>query len=201
MAIHRDLPETELHEPKGIVSATTADAGKVITPSASNDGQGELRAITRQEIGYPPAYGSMTMTNSTSTISVTQATDSTLATNNDYVEVTLSMGFNNLKNMGSGTNNLVIQNSGVYQVDFWANLKSDTNSTIAAIKFVVNDTDFVARRPKALLPNPADPGNISGSGVHDFTAGDTVKLYVAATKNCNITIEDMAFTLNLVEVV
>lgn len=200
MAVHRDLPETELHEPKGILSATTADAGKVLTPSGTTNGQGELRALTRLEVGLTPAHGSMNITDNSTAVSITAAVDSNLGTNTDFQEITTAAGFTNMKNMSSGINSLIIQQAGTYQVDFWANLKVSTTATVVAIKFVVNGTDFVNRRPKALLPNPADPGNIAGCGIHDFAVGDEIKLYAASTKTTNLTVEDMAFTLNIIEV-
>ena len=56
MAIHKDLPSSELHEPKGIVGASTSDAGKVITPSASTAGTGVLRKLTELEIDNKVCY-------------------------------------------------------------------------------------------------------------------------------------------------
>lgn len=50
MAIHRDLPASEVHEAKQIIGAVTADAGKVITPSGSSNGVGELRNLATSEI-------------------------------------------------------------------------------------------------------------------------------------------------------
>lgn len=50
MAIHRDLPASEVHEAKQIIGAVTADAGKVITPSGSGNGVGELRNLATSEI-------------------------------------------------------------------------------------------------------------------------------------------------------
>lgn len=50
MSIHRDLPSSEVHEAKQIIDALTTDAGKVITPSATNAGQGELRSLTLADI-------------------------------------------------------------------------------------------------------------------------------------------------------
>ena len=49
MAIHRDLPNSELHEPKHIQAATApGDAGKVIV--AKGDGTSELRKLVRADI-------------------------------------------------------------------------------------------------------------------------------------------------------
>lgn len=48
--IHKDIPAGECHEAKQIIGATTADAGKVITPSASAAGTGSLRNLVEQEV-------------------------------------------------------------------------------------------------------------------------------------------------------
>jgi hypothetical protein len=50
MAEHRDLTGASLHECKLIDSAGTGDAGKVITPSSTDAGVGELRQLTETEI-------------------------------------------------------------------------------------------------------------------------------------------------------
>lgn len=49
--LHLNLPASEIHEAKQIVGATSADAGKVITPSAV-DGVGELRKLLSNEINW-----------------------------------------------------------------------------------------------------------------------------------------------------
>lgn len=49
-AQHSALTGSSLHEPKYIQTAATSDAGKVITPSASTAGTGDLRQLTLAEI-------------------------------------------------------------------------------------------------------------------------------------------------------
>lgn len=56
MAEHNTLTGSALHEPKGIDSAGTSDAGKVITPSSSTAGTGELRKLAESEITGKVAY-------------------------------------------------------------------------------------------------------------------------------------------------
>jgi hypothetical protein len=51
MPAHQSITDaTKIHEAKQIASATTADAGKVITPSASTDGVGSLRKLAVNEL-------------------------------------------------------------------------------------------------------------------------------------------------------
>ena len=47
---HKSLPAGSLHEDKLIASATTADAGKVTTPSSSTKGVGVLRNLTLADL-------------------------------------------------------------------------------------------------------------------------------------------------------
>lgn len=56
MAEHNTLTGNSLHEPKGIDSAGTSDAGKVLTPSSSTAGEGELRFLTESEVSGKIEY-------------------------------------------------------------------------------------------------------------------------------------------------
>jgi len=47
---HSDLPNDKLHEPKHILTSTTADAGKVITPSSVTSGTSQLRYLDLDDI-------------------------------------------------------------------------------------------------------------------------------------------------------
>jgi hypothetical protein len=47
---HSALPNSELHEPKHILTSTTADAGKVITPSSVTSGTSQLRLLTLDDL-------------------------------------------------------------------------------------------------------------------------------------------------------
>lgn len=50
MAEHSTLGSADVHEPKGITTATTADSGKVITPSATSNGVSTLRQLTDSDL-------------------------------------------------------------------------------------------------------------------------------------------------------
>lgn len=50
MAEHNTLTGSSVHEEKYISSAGTSDAGKVVTPSSSTAGQGELRKLVVTEL-------------------------------------------------------------------------------------------------------------------------------------------------------
>ncbi len=213
---HRNIPESGLHEPKGVSTAASdrvyisdgAGSGAwskvdadAIQGTINNGVSANLRVVTDGSGGFAteatPAssFGTMNLTDNTATKSVTAATDTSLNDNADFVELDLSLSFENVVNMTAGSNSLTLSADGVYIIDFWANVKSDTNATKFSLKFVVNDTDFVARGPKLTLGTNGQIYNMSANGIHDFTSGDVVKAYIAADKTCNITIEDMTFQL------
>lgn len=48
--LHTALTTAQVHEPKHITSSTTADTGKVITPSDSASGTSVLRKLTEEDI-------------------------------------------------------------------------------------------------------------------------------------------------------
>lgn len=52
---HVNIPSANCHEPKHISDASTGDAGKVITPSASTPGVSVLRFLTPSDIGADPS--------------------------------------------------------------------------------------------------------------------------------------------------
>lgn len=59
---HKDLPQAQLHEPKQIKGAGTADSGKAITPSESTAGVGTLRFLASSEITYDPTASGLSAT-------------------------------------------------------------------------------------------------------------------------------------------
>lgn len=217
MAIeHRDLPESGLHEPKGISLAASnrvyisdgAGSGAwapldadALQGTISNSVAASLRVITDGSGGFTteptPAssFGTMNLTGNTTAKSVTAATDGTLNSNGDFVEFDLSLQFENLTNMTNSSNSLILSATGLYLIDFWAGLKSSINATKLSLKFVVNGTVFVARGPKLTLGTNGQIYNLSANGIHSFSEGDEVKMYIAADKNCDITIEDLTFQL------
>lgn len=217
MAIeHRNIPESGLHEPKGVSLAasnrvyTSNGAGSgawskvdadVLQGSINNAVAAGLRVITDGAGGFntepTPAssFGTLNLTDNTTTKSVTVAADSSLNNNADFQEFDISLTTENLVNMGSTSNSLILQANGLYLIDFWANVKSDTNATKFSLKFVIDGTDFVTRGPKLTLGTAGQIYNMSANGIHNFNNGDSLKVYIAADKNCAITIEDMTFQL------
>lgn len=213
---HKSIPESGLHEPKGVSTAASdrvyvADgvgSGSWSLISADslqgtiNDGlAGNLRVITDGSGGFTteptPAssFGTLNLTDNTTTKSVTAASDSTLNTDSDFTPLDIALTAESLENMGSSSNSLVLQASGLYLIDFWANVSASVNGTKFSLKFVIDDTTFVARGPKTTLTTQNQIYNISANGLHSFTAGQEINLYIATSTTTDVTIEDMTFQL------
>lgn len=213
---HRNLPDNALHEPKG---ASSAGADRVYISNGSGSGswgkvnanvlQGGLttgveagrRVVTdgaggfTSELTPASAYGTMNLTNNTTVKNVVAATDGTLNTFGDYTKLDIALNTSNIANMGSGTNFLTVEEEGLYLIDFWGSVKSNINSTKFALTFAKNDNVGVPREIKSTLASQNVIYNMAGSGIHSFTIGDQISLYIAADKNCDITIEDMNFRM------
>lgn len=201
MPEHVDIQNADCHEPKHITDALTSDAGKVITPSSTTAGDSELRKLLRSELSdYAEAYGQQTITANTTALALTAATDTTLATAGDYVQVTgvfdaVPHGLNH--NVTQATDQLTVDQTGVYRIEVYANTSSDVASTVCAFRFAINGTVGVARQPKHLMKSAGDVNNAAAHGFISLTATDVITLYVAADKTCNLTIEDAVFELHL----
>lgn len=144
----------------------------------------------------PLDHGQRAISNNATVIAKTAAVDATLATNTDYTQVA---GIWNATPDGQNfgitqqTNSFTIAKSGVYRVELWVNVKSDTNNTQVGFKFAVNGTISLIRRPKVFMRNIGEVHNGAAYGYAHFTAGDVITLWMASTQTANITIEDCVF--------
>jgi hypothetical protein len=212
---HRNIPDGELHEPKGAANALSgtfyksdgAGSGSWGKLSDSNvEGLGPnspagLRLVTDGNGGFAAeaipgsAFGTMNLTNNAASIAVTAASNSNLQNNSDYQELSLALNFDSVEGMGTGSNYLEVEQSGLYLIDYWSNVRASQNNTKFALKFVINDTTFVPRGPRTNLITQDVAHNQSANGIHNFSSGDRVKLYVACDKSVNLTITDMTFQM------
>lgn len=199
----RTLVSSEVHEPKHISNSTAADAGKVITPLSG--GTSELRSLTPAEVGINFIYGEAALDANTTSFSVAAASDTTLYDTTDYIQMNSvrlpGMYFD--QNFGgvtfnSTTNGLTPPVSGVYRLNFWMNIVSDTTSTMLGIKAKTNGT-WATFTIKNEVPSVDRVQNIKGCTMLPLTADDEVTLWCASDKSANVTVEDMRFDLSLVK--
>lgn len=221
MAIeHINIPESGLHEPKGASTASSdttyisdgAGSGswrKVdadsMQGSVQNSGEEGLSLVSDGAGGFKysvlpgTARASMSLTQNSVAIPVTAAATSGFSDNSDFTEIGLAFGFSEAQGVVTGSNFITIDVAGTYRIDFWANAKSSMAASIVAVKFAINGTSFVSRSPKLRLPDAGDLDNLAGSGIYTLSQGDEIKLYVACNNTADITFEDAAFNISLLE--
>lgn len=201
MAGHKDLTGTDLHQPKGMSTATggASDVGKVVTSDGA--GASSIRKLIPAEVGLPEHYGQLTISNNATVIAMTAATDSTLATNSDYIQVTgvfdaIPHGVN--RGVTQQTNSLTATQDGTYHVEVWLDAASSVVSTTMALKFAVDGVISLVRRPKNFLRNSGEFHNMAAFGLVPLTANQVITLHMASDKTADITLEDAVFQLTLV---
>lgn len=201
MGLHKDVGETNMHEPKNMTTATAGagDIGKVVV--SKGDGTSELRKLKRTELSDTfEHYGQLNISNNSTVLGLTAAADSTLVTNTDYIKVTgifdaVPHGQNNGVTQQADT--ITATQDGVYVVHFWVDTSSSVNSTVVAFKFAVDGVISLVRRPKNFLRNINEFHNMSAHGFLTLTAGQTVDLRIASDKTADIILEDAVFSLFL----
>lgn len=185
-------------------------AGTIITMGARQEGMRVWDKTTNGMyiwdgsawVGFastPPVateYGQRAITNNATTISVTAAADSTLNSNGDYIQI---VGIWNAtpdgENFGATqqTNTFTVATSGFYRIEVWLSCASSANNTQVAVKFGVNGSITLGRRPKVFLRNTGEVHGLSAFGYHHFDAGDVISLWIASTQTANIRVEDAVF--------
>lgn len=201
MGLHKDVAEDNMHEPKGTTTLTggASDIGKVIV--SKGDGTTETRKLTLAELNSAEAqYGTITISDNATVLSLTIAVDLTLLDNADYTAVTgiwdtVPTGV--LNGITQQTNSFTVTTTGDYEIHFWTDTSSSVNSTAIAFKFAVNGTILLGRRPKNFLRNVGEFHNLSAHGFVNLTAGDIVTLVIASNKTADITLQDAVLSLNL----
>jgi len=184
---HKDITGADLHEPKGVASA---NAGEIFIADGAGSGSWQHNIIAN--------HGQMTVTNNATATSVTGAVDATLNTDTDYVKVTAGWGDAHVHGVTFNVDELVCAVDGHYELSFWASVKIPQNNNFVGIKFSVNDSTPYS--PQKLVSQSAttdDYRNMMGNSGVDLTAGDTVSIYIAATKSDSLVVEEAGMTLQL----
>lgn len=220
---HVNIPDAQRHEPKGASSAPTNSVyasdgagsgswGKIKSSSlqgvTGDGGSANIKFISDGANGWVAhsnaAYGSMTFTSNTNAFAVTAAVDATLATNTDYVLLTGTGAPWAAEPVNFGvvfsTNKLTVPVTGVYKVDLWSTIIMWPNTAAKlSVKYRINGGTFSTRHPMVKSPaTVTDPGELSGFGLTQLTAGDFLQLYVASTHTGNLTFQDLNTSLTLV---
>lgn len=221
---HKDIPDAQLHEPKGIVSAPASTFyrsngagsggwGKLkssdLTGIAGDSGSSNLKFVSDGSNGFvtktDAAYGAMLITTNTNAFAITAAVDGTLNTNTDYVLLTgtgapWAADASNF-NITFSTNRLTVPVTGVYKIDLWSTIISwPSASAKVSVKYRLNGgATYSVRHPMARAPSTAtDPGELTGFGFIPLVANDFLQLYVASSVTGNLTFQDVNTSLTLI---
>lgn len=218
---HKDIPESNLHEPKGVSSATAnkvylsdglgSGAWNKVSSAAlqglSGDAGVSGKAVhTDGANGFVlktvNAYGSMVITGNTNAFAITAAADSTLNTTTDYVLFTgtgAPWASETLYGITFNTNRLIVPVAGVYEIHTWASVTGfPSNVAKIAAKYRVNGTTFSTRHPMEKSNSSGDSGNLNAAGMITLSANDYIQLYLASSVTGNLTIANANVMLKLV---
>lgn len=218
---HKDIPDAQLHEPKGAASAATNSAyfatgagsgawKKVGTETlkglTGDGGVSELKLITDGTNGFTlrrdAAYGVMGITNNGNNFAITAAVDPNLVTNSDYVLFT-GTGAPWASEVAFGTtfttDRITVQVAGVYVIRAWANVVGyPSNTAKIGAKFRINGSTFSPRTAMVKSTAVGDIGNLSAFGYATLAVNDFIQLYVASDTTGNLLVRDLNLTLELV---
>lgn len=192
MAIeHVDIADPDIHEPKGVASAT---AGDIYVADGAGSG-----AWKPHSWAY---YGEMIINTGTTGVAVTAAADATLNTDSDYTKYNVDWASGTLDNITFSTDKLQVPIAGVYYLTFWCTIKIPNNNNYVGVKYSVNDSTPYSTRKIATRSTAAnDYRSMSGHGVVTLAANDTVSLYIAGTVSDTPVITDGGLVIALVDTV
>ncbi len=190
MPEHKDLTGADLHEPKGVATASNkqifiADgAGSGVWKDHSGSQHGEM----------------IIMSNTVATVTPTAA-DSTLNTDSDYVKQVAGWSAGHEDGITFSVDKMIVSVDGDYEIHFWGDILYPSSNQLVGIKYAINDTAPYSVRK--LLTNSASNGdilNVSGSGIITaMTAGDSLSIYIATDNNNDPTIVESGFLIKLLD--
>lgn len=178
---HSTLTTTDLHEPKG---AVTAAANKVYVSDGLGSGAWEHTTHS--------VHGDMIIAGSTTATAVPIAVDATLSTDSDYVKVVADWTLAHGENVTMNTDEMVIGVAGTYFITFWADVKVPTNNNFIGIKYAINDTaPYSTRKVIGQSVSINDYLNLAAGGVvGSLSVNDTLSVYIAGTKADNLIVQE-----------
>ena len=141
----------------------------------------------------------MIIVNNSTATAVTAAADATLNTDPDYVKITAGWSLAHGENVTFNTDELVFPTTGVYFINFWADIKVPSTNNFVGIKYALNDTaPYSSRKILAQSQSANDYLNIAGMGVvTTANPNDTLSMYVAASKTDNLVVEEAGLVVIL----
>jgi hypothetical protein len=221
---HKDIPNSELHEPKGVSSAlintvyvatgsgsgTWAKIGPAQFTYLSGDptlGNQRIVADGGNNIKFviDNAYASMNITNNTTNFAITAAADATLATVNQYVE---------FQGTGAGwgssvsyevsyvisPSRLVISRPGLYRITGWASISGfPSSSALVGINYMLNGTTHGTRPVVTKADAASDRATLFFTELVSLVNTDFVQLTVASSATGNLVIHSASLDVQLIK--
>lgn len=223
MAIqHKNIPEAELHESKGVSTAVVNTAyfangsgsgswkkvgAETLNGLSGDGGVARLKVVTDGANGFDLyrdySFGKMHITNNTTPFALTAAADATLNTSSQYVLLTGS-GAPFANGTGDGvtfsTNRLTVGYAGVYDLNFWACLTGfPSNTAKVAMKFKINGTTFSDMKVVTKSNSNGDDGILAACDLIQLSANDYIQLYIASDVTGNVVINNSALTMKMIK--
>lgn len=219
---HRDISDAYLHEPKGIVSATSntvyvanGSGGGSWKPIDSTSMKGLLgdggfagkKIVTDGAGGFSiktdSAYGSMVMNNNANAFTTIAAADTNLRTNAQYQLLTgtgAPWTSENLSGIVFNTDRLGIQTPGIYRADFTGSIKTFPSATAkVSVKLRINNSTYAVRNIIAKSNAAGDEEQITGFGMFNLAANDYIQVCVASAVAGSLVFSDFELTLTLIK--
>jgi len=186
---HANLTGANLHEPKGIATAT---ASKVYVSNGSGSGTWQ----------YPggQAYGELYIVGGTTAF--------TLAAASAYTRLDPGTDWQangvNLATLDATDGEIIITVPGVYRMEFWCNF---TTAAIASgtkynFKYATNGVTSSRTITVQKITNSTDSLHIAASGISTFAANDVLSIYAggdATSSGTNITVTQAGFSIVLLK--
>ena len=217
---HKDIPDSQRHEPKGIDSAAQhqvyiangvgsgswSKVGSLNLHNLGSDGgvAGKI-ILTDGANGFNSkvfsSYGVMGITNNANSFVIGAATDPTLQTTSDYVLFT-GAGAPFVGEMLYGTtfntDRLTVSVAGVYEIRFWSSIGAfPSNTAKVGARFRINGTTWSSRTAVTKSNSVGDAGHINAFGLVSLSANDYVQLYVASSAAGNLVLNNANLTIEL----
>lgn len=182
---HNALTGTELHEPKGIATATLGD---VYVANGSGSGTWSVPGGA--------VYGEMAITNNVTTVALVDSGYTKIDTGIWTAGQVEGVTYN-------ASNYLEILTAGVYEISFWSSFTYSVNSTVVTFKFSTDDTvnSLSSRSLSRKVGIGTDVGAVAASSFAPLSVGDKLSLFatVDSGNSGNITIANAGFTATLLK--
>lgn len=219
---HKDIPDSQLHEPKG---AATAAGNSVYVASGSGSGtwrrvgsdlflgmSGDAGVVGNRLLSNgtngltlvaDAAYGTAAITTNTTNFLATAAADATLKTPEQFQLFSgtgAPWASANLFNMTFSVDRLTAPVAGVYRADISMSIKAfPTISAKIATKFRVNGTTFTTRNHIAKSNAAGDEEQLSGFVILSLAANSFVQVFIASSAAGSLLVHDADFALTLIK--